>query len=117
MSSIITVIIADDHQILLDGLTQALDSIPDIKVVASVTDGSNLATAVDMYAPNVLLVDVEMPGTSGLSAISRIKQLPSTLIVTMHTAEEYGAAAQEPGAVGFLSKSAPCPNSRQRYGP
>jgi DNA-binding NarL/FixJ family response regulator len=109
MSSVIKVIIADDHQILLDGLTQALDSIPDIRVVASVTDGSDLAPAVAMYSPNVLLVDVEMPGSSGLSAISHIKQLPSTLIVTMHTAQEYGAAAQEAGAVGFLSKSTPLP--------
>lgn len=110
MSNVITVIIADDHQILLDGLTQALDSIPDIMVVASVTDGSDLASAVDMYNPSVLLVDVEMPGISGLSAISNIDKLPPTLIVTMHTADEYGASAQEAGAVGFLSKSTPLPD-------
>jgi len=110
MSNVIKVVIADDHQILLDGLSQALDSIPDIKVVGSVNDGSKLASAVNMYTPDVLLVDVEMPGTSGISAISHIDDLPPTLIVTMHAAEEYGSAAQEAGAVGFFSKSTPLPD-------
>ena len=110
MSNDITVVIADDHQMLLDGLTQALDSIPDIRVVASVSDGSEIAAAVGTFQPDVLLVDVEMPGTSGLSAISKIVDLPPTLVVTMHAAHEYGAAAQEAGAVGFLSKSTPLPD-------
>jgi DNA-binding NarL/FixJ family response regulator len=110
MSNDIKVVIADDHQMLLDGLTQALDSIPDIRVVASVTDGSEIATAVEIYQPDVLLVDVEMPGTSGLSAISHVDNLPPTLVVTMHAADEYGASAQEAGAVGFFSKSTPLPD-------
>lgn len=109
MSDAITVVIADDHQMLLDGLTQALDSLPDIRIVAGVADGSEIARAITRYTPDVLLVDVEMPGTSGLSAISQIPNLPPTLIVTMHAADEYGAAAQEAGAVGFLSKSTPLP--------
>lgn len=109
MSNVIKVVIADDHQMLLDGLSQALDSIPDIRVVTGVTDGSDIASAITTYEPDVLLVDVEMPGTSGLSAISQIQNLPPTLIVTMHAADEYGAAAQEAGAVGFFSKSTPLP--------
>ena len=109
MSSIIKVVIADDHQILLDGLTQALDSMPDIHVVASVSDGAELPDAVSTYDPDVLLVDVEMPGTSGLSAIGSIEHLPPTIVVTMHTAEEYGRSAAEAGAVGFLSKATPLP--------
>jgi len=109
VSNTIRVIIADDHKILLDGLTQALDSLPDIQVVATVEDGSGLAAAVATYEPDVLLVDVEMPGMSGISAISSIEGLPPTVVVTMHTAEEYGAAAKEAGAVGFLSKAAPLP--------
>ncbi|MCZ7533001.1 MAG: response regulator transcription factor [Acidimicrobiia bacterium] len=109
MSSVIRIVIADDHQILLDGLTQALDSIPDLNVVGSISDGSQIASAVGTYTPDVLLVDVEMPGTSGISAISQIKTLPPTLVVTMHAADEYGNAAREAGAVGFLSKSTPLP--------
>lgn len=79
MSSVIRIVIADDHQILLDGLTQALDSIPDLNVVGSISDGSQIASAVGTYTPDVLLVDVEMPGTSGISAISQIKTLPQHL--------------------------------------
>lgn len=109
MSTEIRIVIADDHQILLDGLSQALDSIPDLNVVGSIPDGSQIGWAVETYTPDVLLVDVEMPGTSGISAISQIKNLPPTLVVTMHTAEEYGNAAREAGAVGFLSKSTPLP--------
>jgi DNA-binding NarL/FixJ family response regulator len=109
VSNPVTVVIADDHQILLDGLTQALDSLPDIHVIATVNDGAELAQAISTYTPDVLLVDVEMPGTSGISAIRAIKNLPPTIVLTMHTADEFGVAAQEAGAVGFLSKATPLP--------
>ncbi len=109
MSNIIRVLIADDHRILLDGLTQALDSLPDIKVAGTVDDGARIEKAVATYQPHVLLVDVEMPGTSGLSAISRITDLPPTIVLTMHTAEEYESSARQAGAVGFLSKATPLP--------
>ena len=82
MTNEIRVVIADDHKLMLDSLAQALDSVPDIRVVATVTDGADLADAVARTNPDVLLVDVEMPGQSGLSAISRIDHLPATLIVS-----------------------------------
>jgi len=106
----IRVVIADDHQMMLDGLTTALDSLPDIEVVGTVTDGSLLGATVAARDPDVLLVDVEMPGMSGLAAIQAISPLPPTLVVTMHTADDYGRAAQEAGAVGFLSKGLPLPD-------
>lgn len=105
----IRVVIADDHQMMLDGLSLALNSLPDIEVVGTATDGAALGDLVGTRMPDVLLVDVEMPGMSGLAAISGIEELPPTLVVTMHTAEEYGRAAQEAGAVGFLSKALPLP--------
>jgi DNA-binding NarL/FixJ family response regulator len=103
-------VIADDHQMMLDGLRTALNSLPDIEVVATATDGSQLASQVDEHSPDVLLVDVEMPGTSGLAAIQSIDPLPPTLVVTMHAADEYQRAASEAGAVGFLSKGLPLPD-------
>ncbi len=106
----IRVVIADDHQMMLDGLTTALDSLPDIEVVGTVTNGSMLGAMVESRDPDVLLVDVEMPGMSGLAAIQAISPLPPTLVVTMHAAKEYGRAAQEAGAVGFLSKGLPLPD-------
>lgn len=109
MSNVIQVLIADDHRILLDGLIQALDSLPDMRVSATLEDGAAIKNAVATYRPDVLLVDVEMPGTSGLSAISAMTNLPPTIVLTMHTAEEYGLAARQAGAVGFLSKASPLP--------
>lgn len=106
----IRVVIADDHRLMLDGLAQGLAAIPDIDVVGTVESGTDLADAVRRYRPDVLLVDVEMPGQSGLSAISQIRDLPATLVVTMHTAEEYGASARDAGAKGFLSKGLPLPD-------
>jgi DNA-binding NarL/FixJ family response regulator len=107
--STIRVVIADDHRLMLDGLAQGLDAMPDIEVVGTVESGAELAEAVAVRNPSVLLVDVEMPGQSGLSAISQIPNLPPTLVVTMHTADEYGATARDAGAKGFLSKGLPLP--------
>jgi DNA-binding NarL/FixJ family response regulator len=103
-------VIADDHQMMLDGLKTALGSLPDIEVVGTATDGSQLAAQVAEHSPDVLLVDVEMPGTSGIAAIKAITPLPPTIVVTMHTADEYQRAAAEAGAVGFLSKGLPLPD-------
>ena len=110
MSQPIRVVIADDHQLMLDGLRQGLDSLPDIQVVGTVVDGSELPAEVESKRPDVLLVDVEMPKVTGLSAISKIEPLPPTIIVTMHAADEYAATAREAGARGFLSKGLPLPD-------
>jgi DNA-binding NarL/FixJ family response regulator len=106
----IRIAIADDHQMMLDGLRTGLNSLPDIEVVATATDGSMLGDLVSAFSPDVLLVDVEMPGMSGLAAIAAIDPLPPTLVVTMHTANDYRRAAAEAGAVGFLSKGLPLPD-------
>lgn len=110
MNAPIRIVIADDHQMMLDGLRTALDSLPDISVVGTVTDGSRLGEIVTARSPDVLLVDVEMPGMSGIAAIKSIRPLPPTLVVTMHTADDYERAAAEAGAVGFLSKGMPLPD-------
>ena len=106
----IRIVIADDHQMMLDGMSQALNSLPDIEVVGTATDGASLREVVSARTPDVLLVDVEMPGMSGLAAISGIEALPPTLVVTMYAADTYARAAQEAGAVGFLSKAMPLPD-------
>ncbi len=85
----IRVVIADDHQMMLDGLTTALDSLPDITVIGTATDGSLLGSVVSDRSPDVILVDVEMPGVSGLAAIKSIESLPPTIVVTMHAAADY----------------------------
>ncbi len=110
MNTPLKVLIADDHQLMLDGLRQALNSLPDISVVATLTDGTDIARGVETYEPDVLLVDVEMPGMSGLAAVAKLVDPPPTLVVTMHTADEYEKAARDAGARGFLSKGLPLPD-------
>ena len=109
MSQEIRIVIADDHQMMLDGLTQALDSLPDMTVVGTAVDGSELADVVANRKVDVILVDVEMPGMTGLAALKAMDDHPPAIVVTMHAADEYGASAQEAGARGFLSKGLPLP--------
>ena len=106
----IRVAIADDHLLLLEGLSQALAAIPDIQVVATARDGEELVRAATHHHPDVLVVDLDMPKLDGLAALGRIGKAPPALVVTMHTDAEHRRRAQEAGAVGFLSKATPLPD-------
>jgi two-component system, NarL family, response regulator DegU len=110
LKTTISVIIADDHKMMLEGLAQALGSIPDIEVVDTANDGHALLASLEKRRPDVLLVDVEMPGLGGIAALATLEHPPPTLIVTMHTDEEYRRRAAKAGAVGFLSKASPLPD-------
>ncbi|MCH7844856.1 MAG: response regulator transcription factor [Acidobacteria bacterium] len=109
MSQPIRVVIADDHVLVLDGLRQALDALPDIQVIAVATTGDELASVLERVDPDVILVDIEMPGRTGLSVLRDLKDPPPALVVTMHTEDEYRQRAAAAGAVGFLSKATPLP--------
>jgi DNA-binding NarL/FixJ family response regulator len=107
---VIRIIIADDHRLLLEGLTQALDGIPDLSVVATAADGEELLRAVEAHAPDVVLLDIEMPRLTGIQALRMLPDGgPATIMVTMHTDDEQRRRAQTAGAVGFLSKATPLP--------
>ena len=109
MSQPIRVAIADDHLLVLDGLRQALDALPDIQVVAVATTGDELAAAITQTEPDVVLVDIEMPDRTGLAVLRELEDPPPALVVTMHTEDEYRKRAAAAGAVGFLSKATPLP--------
>lgn len=106
----IRIAIADDHRLLLEGLAQALDGVPDITVVGTATDGSQFMTVVGDTSPDVLLVDIEMPEVEGISAIRRLGGVPPAIVVTMHTGDDQRRKAVAAGAAGFLSKSTPLPD-------
>jgi len=109
MTAPIRIVIADDHVLLLDGMHQALDSLPDMGVVATATDGRGLAHVLGQTRPDVLLVDIEMPHGTGLDVLQSLDDPPPTLVVTMHTEDRYRKRAIEAGASGFLSKATPLP--------
>jgi len=106
----IKIVIADDHTMMREGLSQALDSIPDIEVIASAADGRELLDTLKNTTPDVILVDIEMPRLSGIGALRKLEGGPLAIVVTMHADDEQRKKAAAAGARGFLSKSAPLPD-------
>lgn len=106
----IDVVIADDHRLMLESLAEALDSIPDIRVVATASDGRELIDAAREHRPRVLLVDIDMPQVTGIAALRELPGDVPAIVVTMHTGETERHQAQAAGAVGFLSKATPLPD-------
>ena len=106
----IKILIADDHTMMREGLSQALDSIPDIEVIASAADGKELLDQLQYSTPDVILVDIEMPRLSGIGALRKLEGNIPAIVVTMHADEGQRKKAAAAGARGFLSKSAPLPD-------
>ncbi len=110
MTEPIRIVIADDHVLVLDGMRQALDSLPDISVIGIATSGRELLRVLAQVAPDVLLVDIEMPHGTGLAVLRSLDDPPPALVVTMHADDDHRKRAQAAGASGFLSKATPLPD-------
>ena len=109
MDSKQTVIIAEDHTILRAGLRALLTSEPDLDVVAEVDNGRDAIKAVGQHLPDLILMDLNMPGTNGIPAIAEIRRrYPDTrvLVLTAHKTEEYIREALAAGANGYVLKDA-----------
>ena len=107
----IRVLLADDHSIVRDGLRRIVEEGGNMTVVAEAKDGHEAIRKTHDHAPDVVVVDISMPGLDGLDVISRLSSdfphLP-ILVLTMHEEEQYVVRAIEAGAKGYLSKkSAP----------
>ena len=101
------VILADDHQLVRAGLRALLQSFNDVQVLAECSDGHEALQLVDRMQPDVLLLDITLPGLNGLEVAKRVpKASPSTrvLILSMHTAPEYVTQALRAGVAGYLIK-------------
>jgi len=105
--AMIRVTIADDHQLFADGLSQALNSLPDTRVVGVVNSGPDLETALDTQPSEVAIVDIEMPGGDGIDTIARLSTKTSAIVVSMHADDEQRKRAAKAGAKGFFSKGVP----------
>jgi len=104
---VIRVLIVDDHQMFAQGLSGALDIVPDLEVVGVLGDGSGVAEAVIDSSPDVIVMDLEMPNVGGLHAIGTLPEPVPVVVVTMHADDVQRQRAFAAGAVGFLAKSAP----------
>ncbi len=103
----IRVTIADDHQLFADGLSQALNSLPDTRVVGVVNSGPDLDEALNSQPAEVCVVDIEMPLGDGIEAIAELGRRSRAIVVSMHATDEQKQRAQQAGAKGFFSKAVP----------
>jgi two-component system, NarL family, response regulator NreC len=105
----ITVVLADDHAVVRSALRMLLDGEPGIEVVAEAGDAADAIRYVGGHHPAVLILDINMPGGSGLEAIPQIRdQSPGTQIVMLTMQDETSAAraALQAGVLGYILKEA-----------
>jgi DNA-binding NarL/FixJ family response regulator len=107
----IRVLLADDEQLIREGLRLILDLQPDIEVVGEAADGVEALRLVGELAPDVLLVDIRMPRLDGLEVTERLAAAagpaPRVLVLTTFDDDEYLYRALKAGAGGFLLKDVP----------
>ena len=108
----IRVLIADDHALVRAGFRSLLEKLDGCEVVADVGDGREALRLLEQLQPDVVLMDVKMPGLNGLEATARTtRDYPNVrvVILSMYTNEEYVIQALRAGAVGYLLKDAALP--------
>jgi DNA-binding NarL/FixJ family response regulator len=107
---VIRIVIADDQTLVRDGFRMILDAQDDIEVVGEATDGLEAVTCARELRPDVVLMDIRMPGRDGLEATREVlRESPQThvLILTTFDLNEYVYEAMKAGASGFLLKDIP----------
>ncbi|RSS54486.1 DNA-binding response regulator [Streptomyces sp. WAC07061] len=110
MSTPIRVMIADDQVMVRQGFTVLLNAEPDIEVVGQAIDGADAVTKAGELTPDVVLMDIRMPGMGGIEATSVLTGTPGSmvkvLVLTTFDLDEYVYEALRAGASGFLLKDA-----------
>ncbi|MGP6086249.1 response regulator transcription factor [Antarctobacter jejuensis] len=110
MTKATRVVVVDDHPMVAEGIEAILESYEDITVLATLSDGQTMINRLDELSPDVILMDLNMPGLGGLSATEMIlERRPETrvLILSMHDTPEYISTALSHGARGYVLKDVP----------
>lgn len=104
----IRILIADDHAIIRDGLKQIISFVSNMEVAGEAGDGDEVLHKVRTLQFDVLVLDMSMPGKSGIALIQQIKairpELP-VLILSMHQESQYAVQAMRAGAAGYITKN------------
>jgi DNA-binding NarL/FixJ family response regulator len=106
----VRVLVADDQQLIRDGIASLLGIQPGITVVGTASDGAQAVEKALALAPDVILMDVRMPGTDGVLAAAQVRrELPACRVIMLTTFddEDYVVRALRAGAVGYLLKDLP----------
>ena len=104
----ISILLADDHPVVRQGYRRVLESQSDFLVVAEADSAASAYSAFKQYSPHVVVLDISMPGASGLEAIRNIRLRDSRariLVFSMHTETVLVKAAFDAGASGYVTKS------------
>jgi len=102
-----TIVVVDDHRILRECLGESISAAPEFEVVGEAEDGRMAIALVGKLRPDLVLLDISMPGFSGIQTLRELhRRYPETrvLILTIHMAEEYFLEALEAGANGYVLK-------------
>ena len=106
----VDVLIVDDDPLVRAGLAMMLGGAPDVRVVAEAGDGTEVLPLVDRHAPDVVLMDIRMPGMDGLAATEALRargRTPEVIVLTTFDADRHVLRALRAGAAGFLLKDTP----------
>lgn len=109
MSDTIRVVVADDHAVVREGIRQVLERIEGLQVVAEAAGGSEALALVEEHAPDLIVLDISMPGLTGLEVTRRLREREDgmgILILSMHDNPEYVLEAIRAGADGYVLKDA-----------
>jgi DNA-binding NarL/FixJ family response regulator len=105
----IRILVADDHPMLREGLVAVLDTQQDFEVVGEAADGSEVVRLAERLNPDVILLDLEMPGVDGVAALEKLRSADSearTIVFTAYDTDERILGALRAGARGYLLKGA-----------
>lgn len=108
--AVVRVVVVDDHPVVRDGLRGMLDGQPDLEVVGEAGDGREALAQVARHAPDVVLVDLRMPGLDGVGAIAELARTHPevrALVLTTYDEDHDIVRALEAGAIGYLLKDVP----------
>jgi len=103
----VRVVLADDHTLVRAGIRGLVANLPDVEVVGEAGDGQEALRLAEALQPDVLLLDIGMPGLNGLEVAARLTKVDPTIrviILSMHISEEYVLQALRAGAAGYLLK-------------
>ena len=105
MKKDIRILLVDDHQVVREGLQHMLEQEEDMEVVGQSANGEEALSQVEMLSPNIVLMDIKMPGMNGIELTRQLKEKKlSCKIIMLTLYDEYLAEAIEAGAVGYLLK-------------
>jgi DNA-binding NarL/FixJ family response regulator len=105
-----TILLADDHRVVIEGIKSALRDIPGFKVIGEATDGWEALKIADTLRPDIMVLDISMPGLSGIEVVKKIKQTAlniKIIIYTMHSSSEFVIDLFKAGVSGYVLKEDP----------